>query len=100
MYQIYLIMCIKFILLYLIIISNYNIYIYIYIVKWVIICFENVVQVIVILNILIVSVIEHINSFSDDGNDYIDYYVDTRGHIYDMNVNVLKTTPGPPILFK
>lgn len=46
------------------------------------------------------SDLEHINSFSDDGNDHIDYYVDTRGHIYDMNVNVLKTTPGPPILFK
>jgi hypothetical protein len=46
------------------------------------------------------SDLEHINSFSDDGNYHIDYYVDTRGHIYDMNVNVLKTTPGPPILFK
>ena len=41
--------------------------------------------------------IEHINSFSDDGYDYIDYHVDTRDHICDTDVNVLKTAPGPPI---
>ena len=41
--------------------------------------------------------LKNINSFSDDGYDYIDYHVYTRDNIYDMNINVLKTAPGPPI---
>ena len=41
--------------------------------------------------------LEHINSFSDDSYDYIDHFIDTRDNIYNMNVDELKTSSGPPI---
>ena len=43
------------------------------------------------------SDLEHINSFSDDGYDYIEYNIDTRDHIYDIDINEFKTSSGPPI---